>query len=303
MQGILTSPCNIDGRVKLDEFKRIINKLLAILEDPRTVNLPNRKLLSVFKMTVQPDVSKDGSTSYDMFCTEFTRDLRVGYCNPGNGNSQLYVLPPAHKNCLPIFQCLDNGTSGDDEKNVLYGVLTSKDQGPEQYTQEDDLAPGGFSWDVPAVSAPVASKSVSASDASAGIATMSKATAPPPPAPPSGLKKTSSGAASGVSPPVPPPLPPRAPGSAPVAPTSVVTPTAPTSVTVSTTPVPPPAPAADPIQRVAVFVATRGIQMMRELQAKPETRSVMPFLFDNHPDHSKFLLALKAAMEQKNAPK
>jgi len=293
LQGVLTTPCNIDGRVKLDEFKRIINKVLTLLEDSRSAHLPNRKHLSVFKMTVQADAHKDGSTSYDLFCTEFSRDLRVGYSNLGGGNSQLYVLPPAHKNCLPIFACLEE--SGADEKNVLYGVLTSKDTGPEEYTREGP-SEGGFSWETtPSLAPPLPT-----AGSGGGIA-MSKG-APPPPAPPA--VKVSKPSTS-----VPPPQPPRAStiSSTAAAAPAAATPTAPTPAP-ATAPVPPPAPPAavpkpaeDPITRVATFVATRGIQMMRELQAKPETRTVMPFLFDTHQDHSKFLVALKAAMERKNA--
>lgn len=283
----MSTPSNIDGRVKLDEFKRIINKVLTMLEDPRSASQPNRKHLSVFKMTVQDDAGKQSSASYEQFCSEFTRDLRVGYSNLGGGNSQLYVLPPAHKDCLPIFACLDESQDSEGGANLLYGVLTSKDAGPEMYTQED-FSGGAFSWDeTPTVSAKPTTST------SSGIAMVKSTVIPAPPAPPSIPKIAKP---SGVLPPV---LPPRAPvvppPAVPVVPAAVAAPPAPPPAVVAK-------PAEDPIQRVANFVATRGMQMMRELQAKPETRSVMPFLFDTHPDHAKFLLALKAAMDKKNTP-
>ena len=68
---------------------------------------------------------------------------------------------------------------------------------------------------------------------------------------------------------------------------------------------PTPAPAAatpaqeDPIRRVAVFCAARGVQMIRDLQAKAETRTVMPFLFVGHPEHPRFLAELKEALLQR----
>jgi hypothetical protein len=66
---------------------------------------------------------------------------------------------------------------------------------------------------------------------------------------------------------------------------------------------PAPAGAADPIERVAKFCAVRGVQMIRDLQAKPEARGLMPFLFEDHPDNPKFLAALREALAAKNAAK
>jgi hypothetical protein len=50
-----------------------------------------------------------------------------------------------------------------------------------------------------------------------------------------------------------------------------------------------------------MFCAARGVQMIRDLQAKEETKTVMPFLFEGHADHPRFMAALKEALAQKNA--
>jgi hypothetical protein len=55
----------------------------------------------------------------------------------------------------------------------------------------------------------------------------------------------------------------------------------------------------DPIYRVAIFCAGRGVQAIRDLQAKAEARSVMPFIFDGHVDHPKFVQMLKELVEAK----
>lgn len=135
----MKATCNIDGRVKLEEFKRIINKLQTILNDARVSNNSHKKLLSVFKMKVSgTDVTgSDASSSYERFCAEFMRDERVGLSNQDNG-AQLYVIPPALSTCLPLFEILKETETSKFKEQFLYGVITSKEPGPDKYVN----APG-----------------------------------------------------------------------------------------------------------------------------------------------------------------
>lgn len=306
LQGIAKSPCNVDGRVKLEEFVRIINKVLTILNDSRPA--PNKKLVTVFKMSVTgaAKAGSEAAENYEQFCTEFTRDQRVALSNLGGGSAQLYVLPPALRDCLPIFACLEDvQASGSSEDAILYGVLTSKDMGPDCYVSAGSgFTPGGFSLDDPSYSAASSRSSAvpppvapSGSKSQAKSAS-SSSSVPPPPAPPSTSAAVKAPPAA-VAPPPRPAVPPPKPPVVVSAPSTSVS--AGTSAAASS--VPPPAapskPVEDPIQRVASFCAARGVQMIRDLQAKPETRSVMPFLFEGHPDNPKFLAALKDALAQR----
>jgi hypothetical protein len=155
------NPCNIDGRVKLEEFQRIVNKILTMRNDPRSAHLPTKKHIVVFKMAVK-DGDRAGSTaadSYASFCTEFTRDARVGLSNMGGGVAQLYVVPPELQDCLSIFSTLDGvALPAGSSTAILYGLITSKEAGPGKYVNADmagagllegSVMEGGFTLDEP----------------------------------------------------------------------------------------------------------------------------------------------------------
>ena len=148
---MVRSPCNIDGRVKLEEFRRIINKIIAILKDPRTFNTPNRKLMSVFKMYVTTTTTTGAASeavaraSYDQFCSEFTRDERVALSNLGGEGAQLYILPPAFRDSVSLFESLESAGlpplgAGADDQTVLFGIITSKEPGPDEYVNAPSAA-------------------------------------------------------------------------------------------------------------------------------------------------------------------
>ncbi|KAJ1388599.1 hypothetical protein B484DRAFT_2054 [Ochromonadaceae sp. CCMP2298] len=152
LQGIAKPLMNIDGRVKLEEFVRIINKLQAMLNDARALSSPYRKLFSVFRMAVKGAgvEGSEAAASYKSFCTEFATENRVGLSNIGPkdsaGGAQMYVLPPALRHCLPIFGSFDElqegmeGVGRGDE--LLYGVITNKDKGPEAYVSGEFFVSG-----------------------------------------------------------------------------------------------------------------------------------------------------------------
>jgi hypothetical protein len=275
LQGILTNPCNVDGRVKLEEFQRIVSKLVAMANDARIRGglVPNRKYFSVFKMFVKGggQVGTDAHKSYSQFCTEFTRDQRIALSNLGGAGSQLYVLPPALRDTVAVFAAVAGVQQSPllhpdpaDAGAVLYGVLTSKDLGPEQYVNAGFFSRAADSMQLP----------LSANTTGSGSKPV-----PLPPRPPA------------VAAPAPPVVPVVRPPVAAPAPT----PAAPVA------PVAAAAVAEDPIRKVANFCAAKGVQMIRDLQAKPKTKEVMPFLFEGHPDHGKFLAALKEALAANNA--
>ncbi|KAJ1402691.1 hypothetical protein B484DRAFT_405343, partial [Ochromonadaceae sp. CCMP2298] len=51
------------------------------------------------------------------------------------------------------------------------------------------------------------------------------------------------------------------------------------------------------IDRVAKFCAQRGAQFLRDLQAKPESRRLMGFLFEGDANHGAFLDKLRAEVQ------
>lgn len=165
LQGILKSSCAIEGRVKLEEFQRIVNKINTLRNDPRCTS---KKHIAVFKMFVH-GADRPGShaaDAYAQFCTEFTRDKRVALSNLGGGSAQLYVVPPELQDCLSMFATLDAiPDSLGSSTAVLYGLITSKEVGPAKYvnatagtgaamhTNEDTAASsvleGGFTLEEP----------------------------------------------------------------------------------------------------------------------------------------------------------
>jgi len=384
LQGIIATSCNIDGRVKLDEFVRITTKLMSLLKDDKAAH--HKKLITPLKLTVVGSSipGSEAALNYKKFIDEFGTDSRVGLSNLGcktaNSNPQLYVLPPSlTKSCLSVFSCFDGDTtttssSSGGSDHFLYGVLTSKDPGPAQYTKEGVVVMSSSSSgsssspstamkssipsvvsssSVPsqggamkissstssigsgaAVSAiqPSGTKSTSPSATTIGttaptnaIAIASLAAAAPTIIPPpmrSGVAPTPSASSTTPAPPARPPVPPTKPTTTsmhpiapPPKPTTQVSPsthtqnksispsnpTATTTSAVTTSAVASSTTTAsdDPIYRVAIFCAGRGVQAIRDLQAKAEARSVMPFIFDGHVDHPKFVQMLKELVEAK----
>jgi len=382
LQGIIATSCNIDGRVKLDEFVRITTKLMSLLKDDKAAH--HKKLITPLKLTVVGSSipGSEAALNYKKFIDEFGTDSRVGLSNLGcktaNSNPQLYVLPPSlTKSCLSVFSCFDGDTtssSSGGSDHFLYGVLTSKDPGPAQYTKEGVVVMSSSSSGSSSSSPSTAMKSsvpsvvssssvpsqggavkISNSTSSIGsgaaasaiqhsgtkstspsataigttaptnaIAIASLAAAPTiiPPPMRSGVAPTPSASSTTPAPPARPPVPPTKPTTTsmhpiapPPKPTTQVSPsthtqnksispsnpTATTTSAVTTSAVASSTTTAsdDPIYRVAIFCAGRGVQAIRDLQAKAEARSVMPFIFDGHVDHPKFVQMLKELVEAK----
>ena len=148
LQGIVKTPCNIDGRVKLEEFQRIMNKILTMRNDPKAAASPSRKHLVVFKMAVDISTDSTAQEAYKHFCAEFTRDSRVGLSNLGGGSAQLYVIPPELQDSLSLFSSL-NSIPVPAGCAVLYGLITSKDLGPDEYVHAGPDFQGGFTLEEP----------------------------------------------------------------------------------------------------------------------------------------------------------
>lgn len=150
LQGIVKSSCHVEGRVKLEEFQRIVNKINTMRNDPRA---PSKKYIVVFKMFVH-GADKPGSSAaetYKNFCSEFTRDSRVALCNLTNA-AQLYVVPPQLQDCLSMFSTLDSIPNAVGPSTaILYGLLTSKELGPAKYATAEPTfgMEGGFTLDEP----------------------------------------------------------------------------------------------------------------------------------------------------------
>ena len=382
LQGIIATSCNIDGRVKLDEFVRITTKLMSLLKDDKAAH--HKKLITPLKLTVVGSSipGSEAALNYKKFIDEFGTDSRVGLSNLGcktaNSNPQLYVLPPSlTKSCLSVFSCFDGDTttsssSGGGSDHFLYGVLTSKDPGPAQYTKEGVVVMSSSSSSGSSSSPSTAMKSsipsvvssssvpsqggamkISSSTSSIGsgaaasaiqhsgtkstspsataigttaptkaIASLAAAPTIVPPPMRSGVAPTPSASSTTPAPPARPPVPPTKPTTTsmhsiapPPKPTTQVSPsthtqnksispsnpTATTTNAVTTSAVASSTTTAsdDPIYRVAIFCAGRGVQAIRDLQAKAEARSVMPFIFDGHVDHPKFVQMLKELVEAK----
>ena len=381
LQGIIATSCNIDGRVKLDEFVRITTKLMSLLKDDKAAH--HKKLITPLKLTVVGSSipGSEAALNYKKFIDEFGTDSRVGLSNLGcktaNSNPQLYVLPPSlTKSCLSVFSCFDGDTTtttssgSSSSDHFLYGVLTSKDPGPAQYTKEgvvvmSSSSSSGSSSSSPSTAMKSSIPSVVSSSSVRGAMKISNSTssigsgAAASAIQPSGTKSTSPSATaigttaptkaiaslaaaptivpppmrSGVAPtpsassttpaaPARPPVPPTKPTTTsmhpiapPPKPTTQVSPSthtqnksiSPSNPTATTTSAVTTSAVAssttntsdDPIYRVAIFCAGRGVQAIRDLQAKAEARSVMPFIFDGHVDHPKFVQMLKELVEAK----
>lgn len=274
----------------------------------------------------------EASVAYNRFVDEFSKDERVGLCNMGSksaaSNVQLYILPPSLKNCLSIFDSFDKEESSSNSKDhYLYGVLTSKDVGPDKYTIADNIKLNASSTDALIVNNIQSIKKLDQDNAmksifpSTDISVIKPAPVPPPistiaPSP------TNIAAVTAVKPPPmfmkPPPIPTIAKSNVfkpPPLPPSIARPTiispiiSTTSITPVSTSLQPPIinktssiltniQPDDPIYRVASFCAGRGVQAIRDLQAKSEARTVMPYVFEGHEDHPKFVAILKQLVEQ-----
>lgn len=292
LQGLVPPAWTIKGRVRIEEFIKAMDALHQYFaNDDRS----RKKLFAPFKMIIPGASSNvsEASKQYARFCKEFGQNQRLGLCACSEKKIQAYLVPPVFKNIHKIFSCFPEPTQAD----VLYGVITAREPGPDRYVNAEPIEE---------------------------LAGPSRTASPPPaqapPAPPVPPPTTATAAAHGVPPPPPkppsvpqPPRPP-APQSASAAPNQF--PPAPPPLSVPSIP---PSPShgnkTEPvgvakllasetevaaISRIARFCVEKGVHTINILKEKPESRNIMPFLFEDHPSYGAFIDELKRLVAQKS---
>ncbi len=244
-------------------------------------------------------------------------------CNTSEG-VQVYLITPALKKHISVLASLrEDGTP---THNLLYGVLVSREQGPDQYVNAEPVpvtAPsGGASAATTAPVAPVApptppsKPSVASSNSSSATAAPVHSVAAAPAAPLAPVPV--------AAPVVPPPVRPQfvnpvsrpgvvnafsaqqpAPAASALSAPAPARPAAPQPPAVQAPSAAAAAPVAaqqnhqqETIRKVAQFCATKGVQTLQTLKDKPESRALMPFLFEGGPGYADFMQALRLCVSQ-----
>jgi hypothetical protein len=264
MQGLIKSNISIDGRTRIAELERFANEVVSF----------GRKILITFFFYVS---KKQGSSeSFRKLCDEYTRDGRAGISNVSDV-TQVYIVPPQLKQHISVLSNVDVDDGGRDK---FYGIIVTKEVGPSEYVYGDaemvdarrPPSPSSFAPAPTAAPAPVAAAHHHARH------THAAAPAVPVPAPsPTTIAPTLSSASSSSS------------SSSSAAPRQTLPTPAASAAPVAV----PDAVQYEKMKKVAQFCAQNGVQSIQAIKAKPESATQMPWLFENHPQHTVFLDILK----------
>jgi SPOC domain len=129
VQGLLKPTLTVEGRTRIADLERFINETSA----------RGKKIIAtcqVFVRATGPD------SAYAKFCEEFTTDRRSGISNISESVA-FYVVPPLLKDCITVLRSINCS----DVEHTLYGVIVTKDEGPDEYVH---AIPEFISDDVPA---------------------------------------------------------------------------------------------------------------------------------------------------------
>ena len=111
--------------------------------------------MALFRVHVKTGPAyKKSEDAYHKFCKNFTADERYGFIKGINKDVQTYIAPPGMKNSLSILRGMATAPGA-----VLYGVVITKEEGPQELQRRSTPAAEGTNGSAPPPPPPASSSS------------------------------------------------------------------------------------------------------------------------------------------------